>query len=463
MSNEYILIKNPLPFMNEKYIKSKLENKFSNIKTKVLLKNELPYSILICFDKKEVADSFMKEYNDKYFDDTINYNLDIEKTEKTLEELQKEIKNDLIPYNFEIPYENIWKIDYVNSPEKSGLFYINEEEKTKIYRTIKFLIAKFGKNLLEGKSIINISFPIFLYDKRTYLQVFAYELKLAPYFLSRAAVSKTNIEKLKWVTVHLISFLHFSTIQTQPFNPLLGETFQCKIGDLFIYLESTNISPLTFNFYGFDENKKYKIYGYQISDITTSPNSVTSTKNGKYIIEFYDGNKYLLQMPHVILSGITMGDRLFNYIDKILVVDMKNNLCSYIEMNPDELGFFKSFFSKKQTFPDHFKGKIVDSSFVEIDEKKHNHVLKKNHEELSKIEGEWTSSCSFDDVEYWDIEEYKSLSLNHFGFLCPSDSSLRQDLKYLIDNDEEKSQVEKEKIENQEKKDMELKNKYKCK
>ena len=72
-------------------------------------------------------------------------------------------------------------------------------------------------------------------------------------------------------------------------------------------------------------------------------------------------------------------------------------------------------------------------------------------------------SCSFDDVEYWDIEEYKSLSFSHFGFLCPSDSSLRQDLKYLIDNDEEKSQVEKEKIENQEKKDMELKKNYKCK
>ena len=463
MSNEYILIKNPLPFMNEKYIKSKLGNKYSSAKPNIILKNDLPHLIFISFDKKEISDSFLNEYNNKYFDDTIDYKLVIEKTEKTLNEFQNEVKNDLVPYNFEIPYENMWKIDYVNSPEKSGLLYINEEEKQKIYRTLKFLITKFGKNLFEGKSIMNISFPIFVYDKRTYLQVFAYEYKLAPYFLSRAAVSKDKLEKLKWITVHIVSTLHFTVIQTQPFNPLLGETFQCKIGDLIIYVESTNTSLLNFSFYAFDENKKYKIYGYQIGDIMTSPNSVTSPKIGKCYIEFNDGNKYLVKFPYVFLNGIAMGDRLFNYIDKIVILDLKNNLCSYIEMNPDELGFFKSFFSKKQTFPDHFKGKIVDSSFLDIDEKKHTYTLKKNHEELSKIEGEWTSGCSFDDVEYWDIEEYKPLPMNHFGFLCPSDSSLREDLKYLIDNDEEKSQVEKEKIENQEKKDMELREKCKKK
>ena len=72
--------------------------------------------------------------------------------------------------------------------------------------------------------------------------------------------------------------------------------------------------------------------------------------------------------------------------------------------------------------------------------KKHDHVLNKGYKELSKIEGEWTSSCSFDDVEYWDIEGYKSFSINHYGYLCPSDSSLRQDLIYLIENNDEKCQ-----------------------
>ena len=119
-----------------------------------------------------------------------------------------------------------------------------------------------------------------------------------------------------------------------------------------------------------------------------------------------------------------MGDRLFNYIEKTLVIDLKNNLCSFIQMNPDEVGFFKSFFTKKKTFPDHFKGQIVNLSDVTIDEKKRDHVLNKGYKELSKIEGEWTSSCSFDDVEYWDIEGYKSFSINEYLLTLFSESFL---------------------------------------
>ena len=247
--------------------------------------------------------------------------------------------------------------------------YINEQEKNKIYKTFKFLITKFGKNLFEGKSIINVSFPIFLYDKRAYSQVIAYEMRTLPYFISRACFCKDKLEKLKWIVVHLFSVLHITTIQTQPFKSVLGETFQCKIGNLTIYVENTNSEPLTHNFYAFDENKNYKVYGYQISDISTRPNSILASKVGKFYIELKDGTKYLLRLPNVSLKGISMGDRLFNYVDKVVVLDLTNNLCAYIEMNPEEVGFFKSFFTKKNTFPDFFKGQIVDSSFVIVDEK----------------------------------------------------------------------------------------------
>ena len=60
------------------------------------------------------------------------YELKIEKATKTAEELQKEAEQDkeeYEPLNFEIQYEKEWKVDYVNSPEKPGLLYINEEAK----------------------------------------------------------------------------------------------------------------------------------------------------------------------------------------------------------------------------------------------------------------------------------------------------------------------------------------------
>ena len=463
MTNNYILIQNPLPFMIESFMKKKvLKGKYLSGKIQYILKDDLPNKILISFEKEDLCKSFINDFNEKYFDEKMNYELKIEKCEKTLEEIEKEINQNITkyePYKFEIQYEKEWKLDYVNSPEKPGLLYINEEAKNKIYKTFKFLITKFGKNLFEGKSIINVSFPIFLYDKRTYAQVFAYEHKLAPYFLSKGALCKDKMEKFKYVITHLFAFLHISTIQTQPFKPVVGETFQCRIGNFVLYIENTTSDSLTNNFYGFDDDKNYKIYGYQISDISTMPNSVIASKLGKYYIEFKDGSKYLLRLPNMTLKGISVGDRTFNYTDKIAIFDLNNNLCAYVEMNPEEVGFFKSFFKKKNTFPDYFKGDIVESNFVKIDEKGCNHTLNKGYKSLCKIEGEWTSSIRFDDIEYWDIDDYQLIQMYHYGYLLPSDSSLRLDLINFIKDDQEKSQIEKEKIEADAERDINLRKK----
>ena len=191
------------------------------------------------------------------------------------------------------------------------------------------------------------------------------------------------------------------------------------------------------------------------------PNSVYATKIGKYYIEYKDGTKYLMRFPSTLLKGLSFGDRIFNYVDKAIICDLTNNLCSYFEFNPDEVGFFMSFFTKKTTLPDTFKGQIVDSSFVNIDEKGSNHELKKEAQDLCKIEGEWTSSCRFDDETYWSIDDYQLLPMYHYGYLCPSDSSLRLDLINLIKGDQEKSQSEKEKIESDEERDKNLRKKNK--
>ena len=466
MAQNSLIILNPLPFMLEPYMKKKiLTGKYSSGKIKPILLDDFLNKLMISFDKEELVDSFISDYNGKFFNDKLNYELKIEKNEKTTEEIQKEVdenKTKEEPYNFQLKYEYEWKNDYVNSPDKSGLLYINEQEKNRIYKSIKYLIAKFGKNLFEGKSIINVSFPIFLYDKRAYSQVLAYEMRTIPFFITRACFCKDKLEKLKWVVVHLFSVLHISTIQTQPFKPVLGETFQCKIGDFVFYVENTSSEPLINNFYGYDENKNYKVYGYQISDIASRPNGILASKVGKYFIELKDGTKYLLRFPNTSLKGISFGDRLFNYVDKIVVIDLTNNLAAYVEMNPEEVGFFKSLFTKKNTFPDFFKGQIVDASFVNIDPKSCNHSLKKGAKSLCKIEGEWTSSIRFDDEEYWDIEDYNLIQMYHHGFLLPSDSTLRLDLISYINDDQEKSQTEKEKNEADEEKDKVLRKKY-CK
>ena len=205
------------------------------------------------------------------------------------------------------------------------------------------------------------------------------------------------------------------------------------------------------------------MYGYVITDASVNVNSATATRFGKFFIKFKDGTLFQIRVPSFIIMGITMGDRLYNFIDNCLVNDLTNRICSFIEINPDELGFFSSFFKTKKTFPDYLRGKIVDLKDVIIDENGGKHKLKNDAKIYAKIDGEWTSYLNFDDVEYWNIEETKGLTMFCHEYTCPSDGSFREDLIDLIKGDQEKSQIEKENLEIRQRKDRKLRAEYKIK
>ena len=457
-----IILENPLIFMKANYLKTHiLKDKYSNVEIIEISQNEVPIKIIIKLKEEALIDEFITQFNNKKYCDKLNYYLLLTKTKKSIEEIKKEEENykKLEEYKFCMDYENEWKNNYANIPEKSGLLYINEEGKNIGYRAVKYLIAKFTRNILESKSILNISLPVFMFDKRTLQMGWAHEQKLAPILLTKAAFSNDKIERLKWVTVYLMSFLHFSVIQIKPFNPIIGETFQCRIGTIDYYIEQTVNHPITLNIYGKEINGEFIIYGHLITDASVFLNSLYTSRLGKCYIKFKDGTLFRVIMPPITLKGLSLGDRLFNFIDKGLVLDLTNNLCSYITMNPEELGFFESFFKSKKSFPDYFRGNIVEIKDVTIDENGGNHILKKNAKTYGNIEGEWTSFISFDGVEYWN-NNMKTLKLFSHEFTLPSDGRFRPDLINLIEGNEDQSQIEKEKLEVRQRQDRKLRANY---
>ena len=457
-----IILENPLMFMDQSYLKTHiLKDKYPDAEIIEILQNEVPKKIIIKLKEENLIDEFMSEFNNKQYNEKLNYNLLLTKSKKSEEEIKKEFENyqKLEEYKFYMDYENEWKNNYAIIPEKAGLLYINEEGKNIGYRAVKYLIAKFTQNILESKSILNISLPVFMFDKRTLQMGWAHEQKLAPIILSKAAFSNDKIERLKWVTTYLMSFLHFSVIQIKPFNPIIGETFQCRIGNIDYYVEQTVNHPITLNIYGKEINGEFIIYGHLITDASVYLNSLYTSRLGKCFIKFKDDTLFRVIMPPITLKGLSLGDRLFNFIDKGLVIDLTNGLCSYIEMNPEELGFFESFFKSKKSFPDYFRGNIVEVKDVSIDENGGNHKLRKNAKTYGNIEGEWTSFISFDGVEYWN-NNMKTLKLFSHEFTLPSDGRFRPDLINLIDGKEEQSQIEKEKLEVRQRQDRKLRAKY---
>ena len=472
MSKNIAIIENPLPFMVENYIKKKaLQNEFSSTKVYMINKNELPHKIFLTFASDELCSQFIQKYNQNNFDSKISYKLNIVLNEKGLN--QEIIKSEILKseekkkqYIFDFPYENEWSIDYVANQDKPGLVYINEEAKKKIYKTAKYLISKMGKNILTGKSILNVSFPVFIFDKRTLHQAFCHEQRLAPYYITRAIYSPDVLERLKWITVHLLSFLHLTTTQVKPFNPIIGETFQCRIGNLKLYLEHTVNHPITANFYGIDDDKTYEMFGYQITDASVTPNSCTATRLGLYYIRIIQDNTlFRIRIPDALVRGITFGDRMFSYENKCLVMDITNKLCSFIEINPPmkDGGFFGlgKYFKKRENFPDFFCGHIVSSKYVQVDENGSNHTLLKGYHSICKISGEWTNNIKFDDEEYWNIYDEPLLNMYYDeNMMLPSDGSLRPDLQNFIQGNMDASQNEKEKLEVKQREDRKLRAKW---
>lgn len=78
---------------------------------------------------------------------------------------------------------------------------------------------------------------------------FAWQNAYAAIYLEKGGASFGQLEKIKYSTVFAVSKFHLSGAQLKPFNPILGETFQCKILDSHFYMEQTSHHPPILNFY----------------------------------------------------------------------------------------------------------------------------------------------------------------------------------------------------------------------
>jgi hypothetical protein len=73
---------------------------------------------------------------------------------------------------FGINYDMLIKTIYERSiKETEGLIYTDKVYMQKQDKVISFVLKKMGSNLIKGKSIMNVSLPIDIFDKRSLLQL----------------------------------------------------------------------------------------------------------------------------------------------------------------------------------------------------------------------------------------------------------------------------------------------------
>lgn len=248
--------------------------------------------------------------------------------------------------------------------------------------------------------------------------------------------------------------------QTKPFNPILGETFQAKIGDKAeIYLEQSSHHPPRSHFILLGGN--YRCYGYNEPIAKTSPNSVEAISSGIYNVEYFtEGSvvKHTIIAPIYSLAGLMIGTRKVRFSGKLCVVDERNDYVCIIEMNPDERGLFSKLMSSKKTFPDYFKGFVTKKSSCTFDGQYY--TANKNATKFIEIEGDWTTHIKVDGETMWDLKDVKYSNLRRTCYTLPSDSTFRDDVISFKEDKMDKAQANKIKLEEIQRNDRKLRKKY---
>ncbi|WFC94118.1 Oxysterol-binding protein 3 [Malassezia brasiliensis] len=296
------------------------------------------------------------------------------------------------------------------------------------------LFSMLKKNV--GKDLSTISFPVTFNCPLSLLQAVAEEYEYAPELLERAAQSDDAVERLSLVGAFAVSG-YASTIQRssrKPFNPLLGETYECVRADrnLFFVAEKVVHRPPIVAAYA--QGK-----GWKASSSGTVKNkfwgkSLELIAEGSEVIELNTGDVYSITKPSSFMRNLLAGNKYLEHVGEMTVTEIKSNLRLVIQFK--ESSMFGGASSRN-----HVVGTMYDA----------------NGSEIASFKGKWDEQFARQvDKDHlqvlWEAAPMPPNSARYYGFtnfamslneitpdlqniLPPTDSRLRPDQRALEDGD----------------------------
>lgn len=358
---------------------------------------------------------------------------------------------------YEPYFYNALQTDYIKKLGEYAFICSDKKLIEKQRAVLGYLIKSMGLNLIKGKSVMNVSFPVNIFDTRTLLELIANTTNQFSDLFEKAALCSDPLERIKFVVTMAVARTHLMARQYKPFNPIIGETFQCSNGNTKFYIEQTSHHPPIASFYSL--GKGFKIYGTSSIEAATGLNSVKSFNNGKMHIEFEDKTILDITFPTFKLSGTMMGTRTLKFQDTVTVTDVKNDLFAEVLFGyEDNKSLFYKVFKTKEFYPDQFYGIITKLSSNSKKNKDSDILTIKNYESelLSSIQGEYSSYCMIDNKLYWQYDQENFPVFRRLFYTLPSDSTFREDLILFKNKDELNAQQAKIKLEDIQRNDTKL-------
>eukprot|EP00823_Brevimastigomonas_motovehiculus_P008100 TRINITY_DN736_c0_g1_i1.p1 TRINITY_DN736_c0_g1~~TRINITY_DN736_c0_g1_i1.p1 ORF type:complete len:445 (-),score=115.35 TRINITY_DN736_c0_g1_i1:164-1438(-) len=367
---------------------------------------------------------------------------------KAPEKLTLEFVNSIIEKNV-CPEDAPYGLPGISRFKSGGMQFTDTTQRSIQMQVLKDLVSQFGSNLLQGKSVINVSFPVKIFEPRSFLQRLTDSWVFAPAFLNKAALATDAVERFKYCIAFAVSGLHLAARQLKPFNPILGETYQSFFKDgTALFMEQTSHHPPISSFSVTGPQKAYHFWGSNEVTAHFRPTGLSGCQVGVNNIDFPDGTRITYQMPTVWVTGVIFGDRQFYWSQKMTFEDKKNGLVCTVNFDADKATGLSSLWSSSGQL-DVIRGEIcVVGSGKKGEDKKC----------ISKLEGSWMESVSFDGKTYWKRQDVKPFKLIDpaDSEVLPSDCRFREDLSALVKGDQDLSQKMKETLEEKQRYDAKL-------
>ncbi|SPO21762.1 related to OSH3 - Member of oxysterol-binding protein family [Ustilago trichophora] len=308
------------------------------------------------------------------------------------------------------------------------------------------LFSMLKKNV--GKDLSTISFPVSFNCPLSLLQAAAEDYEYAADLLERAGKSQDWVERICLVSAFAISGYASTRLRAsrKPFNPLLGETYECVREDKHwkFLAEKVVHQPPVVAFYA--EGKGWKAQGWSAVKNKFWGKSLELIPEGSIRLEFGDGDIFSIAKPSSFMRNLLAGNKYLEHVGELTVTNETTGQRAVIEFKEGTMWGGAS--SRNNV-----EGRVYDA----------------NDSQITNLKGKWSEAISRqkDKENYqllWEANEmppyaeeyygftYFAMSLNELSEDCkdvlpPTDSRLRPDQRAFEEGDVDSAENLKHKLE----------------
>lgn len=308
------------------------------------------------------------------------------------------------------------------------------------------LFSMLKKNV--GKDLSTISFPVSFNCPLSLLQAACEEYEYAPTLLERASKTQDWVERICLVSAFAVSSYSSTKLRNsrKPFNPLLGETFECVRDDKhlrFIAEKVVHQPPIVATY---AEGKGWHAVGWSAVKNKFWGKSLELIPEGNTRLEFDDGDAFTFSKPSSFMRNLLAGNKYLEHVGELTVTNVNTGQKAVIEFK--EGNMWGSDSSRNQV---------------------QGHVYDEKNKKVTGLKGKWSDNFARqkDNENYqqlWEAEEMPRDAQDYYGFtyfamalneitdevkdkMAPTDSRLRPDQRAFEEGKVDEAESTKQSLE----------------